>query len=490
MRLRELANRIPGAQVLGSGNTGVARAVQDSRQVRPGDLFVAVSGTKVDGHRFIAQAVEAGARAVAVERVPEPAPAVPMLVVPDAREAIALAAHAIAKDPTKKLKVCGITGTSGKTTTAFLVRSLFEAAGWKTGLLGTVTYSLGGTEIPSEMTTPDAAELAGYFAQMVHNGCKAAVMEVSSHACDQRRIAGIDFNVAAFTNLSPEHRDYHPTMADYAAAKARLFQGLGKHAGAVLNVDDEVGRSFRSLTRARVVTYGLQNPADVTAEDVRLELSGSTFTLVTPRGRIKARTHLVGRHNVQNCLTAAAVGEAMGLPLETIAAGLSALACVRGRLEAVPTGLGPTVLVDYAHKTDALEHCLGTVRDLLKGRGRLIVVFGCGGNRDRQKRPDMARVAERLADRVIVTSDNPRNEEPQTIAAEITSGFSSMDKVTVELDRRAAITLAISEAQPGDAVVIAGKGHETYQIIGETKRPFDDREVAIEVLRGVSTPTT
>jgi UDP-N-acetylmuramoyl-L-alanyl-D-glutamate--2,6-diaminopimelate ligase len=484
MRLRELAKRIPGARVLGSGNTGVARAVQDSRQVRPGDLFVAVPGTKVDGHRFIGQAVELGAKAIVVEHVPDVAPAVPMLVVPDAREALALAAHAIASDPTQHLKVCGVTGTSGKTTTTFLVRSIFQKAGWPTGLLGTVSYITGVSEIPSDMTTPDAADLAGYFAQMVSSGLQAAVMEVSSHACDQRRIAGIHFDVAAFTNLSPEHRDYHPTMADYAAAKARLFQGLDERAGAVLNVDDEVGRSYRSLTRARVVTYGLENPADVTAEDLRLSLGGTTFTLITPRGRIEARTHLLGRHNVQNCLAAAAVGEAMTLPLDTIAAGIDALASVRGRLEAVPADHGPTVLVDYAHKTDALEHCLGTVRNLIEGEGRLIVVFGCGGNRDRQKRPDMARVAERLADRIIVTSDNPRNEQPQAIADEIVRGFTAMDKVTVELDRRAAIALALGEARPGDAVVIAGKGHETYQIIGDTKRPFDDREVALDVLRG------
>jgi UDP-N-acetylmuramoyl-L-alanyl-D-glutamate--2,6-diaminopimelate ligase len=486
MRLRELAERIPGARLMGSGDVGVARAIHDSRHVRPGDLFVAISGTKIDGHQFMAAAVEAGARALVVERVPDVLPSVPMLVVPDAREALALAAHAIASDPTRCLKMCGVTGTSGKTTTTYLIRSIFQAAGWPTGLLGTVSYAIGLREIPSEMTTPDSTELAGYFAQMVSSGLQAAVMEVSSHACDQRRIAGIHFDVAAFTNLSPEHRDYHPTMREYASAKARLFEELDARAVAVLNADDDTSRLFEQITAARVITYGLKHPADVTATNVRMSLAGTTFELVTPRGRTQVRTALLGLHNVQNCLTAAAVGEAMDLPLETIAAGIAALPAVRGRLEAVPSAQPLTVLVDYAHKTDALEHCLGTVRDLVHGKGRLIAVFGCGGNRDREKRPDMAGVAERLADRVIVTSDNPRHEQPQAIADEIVKGFSSMRKVTVELDRRAAIALAISEARPGDAVVIAGKGHETYQIIGDVKRPFDDREVAAEILSGTA----
>jgi UDP-N-acetylmuramoyl-L-alanyl-D-glutamate--2,6-diaminopimelate ligase len=298
---------------------------------------------------------------------------------------------------------------------------------------------------------------------------------------DQHRTAGIRFAVAAFTNLSPEHRDYHPTMEHYRAAKARLFETLEPQATAVLNADDPTSDYFAPRTRASILKYGLHG-ADVTAEDVRLGLTGTDFVLVTPRGRAKMHTGLLGMHNVQNCLTAAGIGEALGLPLETIAAGIAALPAVRGRLEAVPGDRPFAVLVDYAHKTDALEHCLGTVHDLIRGQGRLIAVFGCGGNRDREKRPDMARVAERLADRVIVTSDNPRHEEPGAIAAEIVAGFASMKKVTVELDRRAAIAMALAEARPGDAVVIAGKGHETYQIIGDVKRPFDDRQVAAEIL--------
>ena len=501
MRLKELAQRIAGSRLIGSGEVAVKRAVHDSRRVGPGDLFVALSGRRADGHEFVAAAQEAGAAAAAVERPVDLPRPMPQVVVPDAREALGLAAHALAGDPTGRLMVCGVTGTSGKTTTTYLVRSILERAGWQTGILGTISYCLGDREIPSTMTTPDADELARYFAEMVEEGLEAAVMEVSSHALHQRRTAGIRFKVGVFTNLTAEHMDYHPTMEHYRDAKGLLFGGLSDSASAVLNADDPASVFYGKECRGRVRWYGLDLPtgqagakAEICAEGVRMSLAGSRFTLVTPRGRIDVRMPLMGLHNVRNGLAAAGVGEALDLPLETIAAGLEGVKTVRGRLESVapataggsvPVAPGPfTVLVDYAHKTDALQHALSTVHDLLGGKGRLIVVFGCGGDRDRTKRPAMARVAETLADRVIVTSDNPRSEKPQAIADEIVSGFSSLEKVTVELDRRSAIALAIGEARPGDVVVIAGKGHETYQIIGDVTRPFDDREVAAEILRG------
>jgi len=494
MKLKELARRIAGSRLIGSGEVAVKRAVHDSRRVGPGDLFVALSGRRADGHEFVAAAQEAGAAAAAVERPVDLKRPMPQVVVPDAREALGLAAHALAGDPTGRLMVCGVTGTSGKTTTTYLVRSILERAGWPTGILGTISCVIGDREIPSTMTTPDADELARYFAEMVEEGLKAAVMEVSSHALDQRRTAGIRFRVGVFTNLTAEHMDYHPTMEHYRDAKGLLFAGLSDAASAVLNADDPTSVFYKKGCRARVRWYGLDAKAEIRAEGVRMSLAGSRFTLVTPRGRIDVRMPLVGLHNVRNGLAAAGVGEALDLPLETIAAGLEDVKTVRGRLESVepataggsdPGEPGPfTVLVDYAHKTDALQHSLSAVRDLLDGKGRLIVVFGCGGDRDRTKRPAMARVAETLADRVIVTSDNPRSEKPQAIADEIVSGFSSLEKVTVELDRRSAIALAIGEARPGDVVVIAGKGHETYQIIGDVTRPFDDREVAAEILRG------
>ena len=483
MKLADLAERIPGARLIGPGEVEVRRAVHDSRQVRPGDLFIALEGTQTDGHRFVQPALEAGAAAAVVQReVDLPGPH-PMLVVPDAREALGLCAHALAGDPTHRLTVCGITGTTGKTTTTYLARSIFEEAGRPTGVIGTIGTLIGRREIPSRLTTPDADELASYFAEMVEAGLVAAVMEVSSHALHQRRTAGIAFDVGAFTNLSAEHLDYHQDMISYREAKGMLFAGLAEDAHAVLNADEPASRSFAEATRAGVLWYGLKGRADVTAENVRSDTAGSRFTLVTPRGRAEVRTGLLGTHNVYNGLTAAAIAEAVGLPIETIVAGIEAVRVVRGRLEPVPTDLAFRVLVDYAHKTDALEHALTTVRELVRGGGRLIVVFGCGGDRDRQKRPAMARVAERLADRIVVTNDNPRSEEPQAIADEILAGFASLEKVTVDLDRAGAIAQALGEARHGDVVIIAGKGHETYQIIGGVTRPFDDREVAADVLR-------
>jgi UDP-N-acetylmuramoyl-L-alanyl-D-glutamate--2,6-diaminopimelate ligase len=486
MKLGELAGRVPGSRVVGSADVDVVRAMHDSRRIRPGDLFVALSGATSDGHQFVQPALEAGARAAVVEHEIDLPSRPPLLVVPDAREALALAAHALAGDPTRRLLVCGITGTNGKTTTSFLARGILERSGRPTGVLGTIGYIIGRREIPSQMTTPDADDLAAFFAEMVESGLKAAVMEVSSHALHQKRTLGIDFRVGAFTNLTPEHLDYHKDMISYREAKGILFAGLAPDATAVLNTDDPASRAFAEATAARVLWYGMDAArADVTAEAVEADVRGSAFTLRTPRGKVRVRMPLLGLHNVANALTAAAIGEALAVPLEEIVAGIESVTTVRGRLEPVPTRRPFAVLVDYAHKTDALRHALGTVRDLVRGQGRLIVVFGCGGNRDRFKRPAMAGVAEDLADRIFVTSDNPRNERPEDIVAEIVGGFRAMDKVTVELDRRTAIGLALGEARPGDVVIIAGKGHETYQIIGDVTRPFDDREVASEVLRGL-----
>ena len=480
MKLAELAECVPGSRVLGDAATEVARVVHDSRRVRRGDLFVALVGTQVDGHRFVQAALEAGASAAAVERAIGLPGNPPLLVVPDARQALGLLAQALAGFPTRKLIVCGITGTNGKTTTTYLARGILEKSGRPTGLLGTIQYEMGERRIRSHMTTPDSTELAEYFAQMVEAGLKAAVMEVSSHALVQHRAAGIEFQVGAFTNLTPEHLDYHKDMPSYKQAKGLLFAGLSSEAWAVLNADDPASQAFAESTPAKVLWYGLDHEAEVHAADVVTDLAGSRFTLTVPGGRIEARTPLLGRHNVRNCLTAAAIGAALGIAPETIAGGLEAVTVVRGRLEPVPTDRGFHVLVDYAHTADALQNALGTVRHLVQGR--LIVVFGCGGDRDRLKRPDMAAVAERLADRVILTSDNPRSEDPAAIAAEAAKGFKRPRDVTVELDRRAAIAVALGEAQPGDVVIIAGKGHETYQETSQGIKPFDDRTVAQEIL--------
>ncbi len=480
MRLEELAALVPGARLEGDPATDVARVVHDSRQVRPGDLFVALRGTKVDGHRFVQDAIDAGAAAAVVER-PLPLPRTPPLVIaPDAREAMGLAAHALAGFPTRTLRAVGVTGTNGKTTTTYLLRTVFEVAGWKTGLIGTIEYAVGERRIRSHMTTPDALELADYFAQMVEDGVHAAVMEVSSHALDQRRTAGIEFDVGVHTNVTPEHLDYHKDMPSYLAAKARLFAGLGPEATAVLNADDAACELFASGTRASVLRYGLDRPAEVTAEGLAVDVGGSRFTLVAPSGRTTVRLNLLGRHNVLNALATAAAAEAMGLGLDVMAAGLEAADTVRGRLDPVPSGAPFTVLVDYAHTPDAVKHALRAVREMCGGR--VILVMGCGGERDRTKRPMMAAEAEAAADRVIVTNDNPRGEAPEAIAEEILAGFTRPQAVEVELDRRAAIGLALDAAGPGDLVLIAGKGHETYQETAQGTVPFDDREVARDLL--------
>ena len=485
MNLNELAGRLVGSRVLGSGDVEVVRAVQDSRRVRHGDLFVAMPGMKVDGHEFVAKALAVGARAAVVERPMHLPGNPPLLVVPDARAALSVCAHALVGDPTARLTVCGVTGTNGKTTTTYLIRSILERAGRRTGVIGTIRYLLGGRQVDAPMTTPDADDLAGYFAEMVASGLDSVVMEVSSHALHQQRTAGLRFKAGALTNLTPEHLDYHKTMRNYARAKRILFEGLAPDAVAVAGADAAWARTIVRGTRARQLWFGIRRAADVRAENVGSDVRGSRFTLATPRGRIGVYTELPGTYNIYNCLAAAAVAEGLDMPLEAIAQGIEDVKTIRGRLEPVPTGLPLTVLVDYAHKTEALKQVLSTVRKLVTKPGRLMVVFGCGGNRDRGKRPAMAKVAQRLADRVFVTSDNPRNEKPDEIIKEIVSGFTSMKKVTVEADRRAAIGLALRQARAGDVVIIAGKGHETYQITGDVKRPFDDGRIAAEVLRDI-----
>jgi len=479
--LVKLLAGLPGARRLTPGDPAVSRVVCDSRQVGPGDLFVAVRGVAADGHDFLEQAVRQGAVAVVVER-PEAAPeGVEVVCVPDAREAVACLAHLMAGSPTDTLTVCGVTGTNGKTTTTYLARSILQAAGRRVGLLGTISYQVGGRDIPAPTTTPGPVELAGYLADLVRDGCDTAVMEVSSHALDQRRTAGVRFRVAAFTNLTPEHQDYHKDMPSYRRAKGLLFAGLGPDAVAVLNRDDEASQSFADATAARrIIWYSKRRDAEVAADRIGLSMTGTRFRLRMGDERIDVALRLLGDHNVYNAMTAAGIALALGIPGEHVRAGLEAVGVVPGRLETVDCGQPFAVLVDYAHQDDALERSLETVASL--PHERIIVVFGCGGDRDRTKRPRMAEVAERLADVVIVTSDNPRTEDPEAIIKEIFTGFELPGAVIRQPDREAAIGLAIETARPGDAVVIAGKGHETYQIVGAQRRDFDDRRKAREAL--------
>jgi UDP-N-acetylmuramoyl-L-alanyl-D-glutamate--2,6-diaminopimelate ligase len=446
----------------------IADLAYDSRRVRPGALFVCVPGARVDGHDLAAEAVSAGAVALVCERsLPVP---VPQAIVPSSRAAMAPLGDAFFGQPSETLRVVGITGTNGKTTTAFLVRAIVEAAGASCGLLGTVEQVVGDRSEPVARTTPEAIDLQRTFRRMLDAGDTACSMEVSSHALALHRVDGVRFAAVCFTNLSQDHLDFHPSMEEYFAAKARLFDGGWP---AAVNVDDPYGRRLRAD-----LGYGLGAGAAVTARNVVLAPGGAGFELVTPTGAIAVRTRLRGPFNVANALAAAALGLLLELPLEAIAAGLGAVGGVPGRMEPVEAGQPFQVLVDYAHTPDALEAVLAAARDITDGR--VIVVFGCGGDRDRSKRGQMGAIAAGRADLVVVTSDNPRSEDPDAIIAEIVAGAGR--PVTIEPDRRRAIGVAIAAAHAGDVVVIAGKGHEQGQERNGVVTPFDDRAVAREVL--------
>jgi UDP-N-acetylmuramoyl-L-alanyl-D-glutamate--2,6-diaminopimelate ligase len=451
--------------------TGLAYASGD---VTPGTLFFCVKGFTADGHDFAPHAVERGAAALVCER--PLGLGVPEVIVDDARAAMGPAAARFFGDPTTALEVVGITGTNGKTTTAFLVRHLLEAGGVQTGLLGTVKRVVGGVEEEVERTTPEAIDLQATFRRMLDAGDRACAMEVSSHALELGRADAIQFACRVFTNLTQDHLDFHGTMDAYFAAKRRLFDEPGP---AVVNVDDDYGRRL-AAELDDVVTFGIEREADYRAADVRFDVSRAWFTCRTPDGPLELESPLPGLFNVQNVLAAVAVARTLGVDAGTIAQALRSVGRVPGRFEPVDEGQEFGVLVDYAHTPDSLENVLRAARGIT--RNRLHVVFGAGGDRDRSKRPLMGRAASELADRVIVTSDNPRNEDPEAIADQVMEGTGSGTER--ELDRRRAIALAIESAEPGDVVVIAGKGHEQGQEFEQgRKEPFDDVTVAREALR-------
>ena len=455
----------------------------DSRRMQPDSLFVCVPGTRVDGREFAAKALADGAALVAGEG-PAPAdiPAERWVRLPDARHAIPTLACTFFRNPSHQLAVYAVTGTNGKTTTATLLRAVLAEAGLPCGLLSTVVCDLGDRTEDAAQTTPDATILQAHFAHMLAAGCKAVSIEVSSHALSQHRTEGIRFAAAAFTNLTQDHLDYHRTMESYGLAKRRLFEQLAENPDglAVVNLDDPWGRKLLEWLQESgvpAVTYGLDGAADFRAEAISLAAHATQFRLVTPHGRADLSTSLLGRHNISNMLaTAALASKAIPDPAR-VAHALSRQPPVRGRLERVETSHHPaTIFVDYAHTPDALQHALSTLRELTCGR--LIVVFGCGGDRDRGKRPLMGRIAHDLADIVVLTSDNPRRESPSDILAGILAGMPpKAASVRVHLDRREAIRAALHEATaPGDIVLVAGKGHETSQIFADHTVPFDDRK--------------
>ena len=486
MRLGELLTRAGIDAPDGVGGGVVARLAYDSREVSAGTVFVAIRGERTDGHDYAAAAAKDGAVVVIAERPLADVAGVPVVVVPNTRVALARLArvyHRLDEAFAAGLRVIGITGTNGKTTTTYLLQSIVRAAGHDCGRMGTIDYDLVDRSIPAPLTTPDSLVLSEQLAEMHASGVGWAAMEVSSHGLDQDRVAGIDFSAGVFTNLSGDHLDYHGDMKRYLAAKVRLFSGLSAGAWAIVNADDPHAEGIKAASPRQQLTYGLSSLADVHCQIERIAPAGTSLVLRTPAGTASVSLKLTGRHNVYNALAAAAAAEAMGIELPTIAAGLASLACVPGRLERVDAGDdGPTVLVDYAHTDDALANVLSSLKPLT--RGKLLCVFGCGGDRDRTKRPRMAKVAEAHANTIIVTSDNPRTESPQGIIEEIVAGFSpgQAGKVRVEPDRAAAIAAAIREAKADDVVLIAGKGHEPYQLVGAERLPFDDRDVARKCL--------
>lgn len=461
----------------------------DSRQVQAGGVFVAVAGTQVDGHDYVGQALSCGAKYIVTERAVE---GVDCIITADSAGALGLLAQASFGNPCMSLRNLAVTGTNGKTTVAYMVRSVLEYTGVRCGLIGTIEYSTGGSKRAAPMTTPDAVTIARAAREMVDNGCEYMMIEASSHALSQRRLAGISFTAAAFTNLTGDHLDYHKTEDDYLEAKSRLFVELPPHGMAVLNAESDEAHTIAELIepQRRTFWYGIECDADVRAIVRRMDASGSVFDMAFNQVRERVEIVIPGRHNISNCLAAAGLCLAAGIGLRDIASGLSSLKAVPGRLQPVRCDGARArriqVFVDYAHTDDALKNVLTTLRPVCKGR--LIVVFGCGGDRDKTKRPRMAQVAESLADVVIVTSDNPRTEDPQAIIDDIMQGVTNKkgQEPLVEADRARAIRLAIAQAQADDIVLLAGKGHEDYQIIGTEKRHFSDAEEALKAMESTN----
>jgi UDP-N-acetylmuramoyl-L-alanyl-D-glutamate--2,6-diaminopimelate ligase len=486
MKLAELLDpRNVRGPIPGCDATGLQ---YDSRKIRPGEVFFAFPGEHADGHQFVDAALAAGASAIVSEREAPAGRETVWARVGHGREALAVAALRFYQRPDQRLKLTGVTGTNGKTTTVYLIDSILENAGAVTARLGTIEYKVGFRFYPAVNTTPESLDLVRLLVELEQQGGTHATLEVSSHALELRRIFGMDFHTAVFTNLTRDHLDFHGNMQSYARAKQRLFEGAG---GApprfgVINLDDAIGPEFATLGGFERLLYGSEAGATVRAENVQVDFSGIRFRLKTPRGNVPIASPLKGEFNVHNLLAAAAAGLSLGIDLEGIRQGILMCPPVAGRFEPVDEGQRFLVIVDYAHTDDALQNLIHSARQLLaksKPPGRILTVFGCGGDRDRTKRPLMGEIAGRLSDYVILTSDNPRSEDPLLIINDIRIGLQRGEaRFDTEPDREAAIRKILVEARRGDIVLIAGKGHETYQRIGEKSIPFDDREVARKVL--------
>jgi len=486
MKLSEVFRGIETVVPAGAGELEIRQVVCDSRKVELRALFFALQGAKANGNTFIRDAVAHGAAVIASE---EAAPAVlpgtvAWVKVPDARKALAIAAANFYGHPANALQLVAVTGTNGKTTTTSLIDAIVKASGAKTGLFGTIAYHTPLGDYPAPNTTPESVDLQGFFAEIRDAGGRYAALEASSHSLSMDRLWGCHFSAAVFTNLTREHMDYHKTFEDYFAAKKKLFEGTGAGAPdcAVINTDDEFGKRLAGLAK-KTLSYGLEPGADLTTKKFQLSFNGLTFTAQTPNGKVQVTSSLVGRINVYNILAAIGAAQAIGLSNEVIETGIRNLESVSGRFQRIDLGQPFLVIVDYAHTDDALENLIRTAREL-NPKGRIITLFGCGGEKDRTKRPVMGEVTGRLSDLTILSSDNPRSEDPLRIISDIIVGLQKTNgKYLIEPDREKAIGVAMEEAGAGDIVLLAGKGHENYQMLDDRTEEFDDREMARSALR-------
>ncbi len=486
LRLKEILSFHPFAQQFSAlYDIEINNLKMDSREIKKGDLFVCISGFTVDGHHYVDEAVKNGAAVIVAER--DIQAKVPVVIVPDTIRFLAMAAAKFYQYPTNQVPLIGVTGTNGKTTVTYLLEQIFKYHGKKTGVIGTIQMKIGEDVFPVDNTTPDALFLQNTIRKMIDSGVKQVIMEVSSHALDQGRVYGCDYNTAIFTNLSQDHLDYHDSMDDYLRAKSLLFAQLGSgyHSNnrkyAVINLDDGASSKLIRSTAQKVITYGIDNEAMIMAKSITLTPTGTKFLLCTPNGNTEINSQLIGKFNVSNMLAASAAALVNEVPLSIVKKALETIQGVTGRFELVNHENSFSVIVDYAHTPDSLENVLTTIREFAKRK--VYVVVGCGGDRDRSKRPLMAQIALKYADEAIFTSDNPRTENPDIILNDMISGVTNSEgKYQVIPDRRKAIYKAISQATEHDIILIAGKGHETYQQIGHVKHHFDDREVAKEAL--------
>lgn len=463
------------------GDLKIKGLSDNSNTINPGDLFIAVKGSNSDGHDFAKAALEKGAIAVVIEKDMKDIDSSKKIIVEDTKTALSLIADNFYNHPLKKLKIIGITGTNGKTTVSYILEKALNKNKINCGLIGTINYKLKERVIKASNTTPGNLELFKLFSDMAKEGLGYVSMEVSSHALSQDRVRGIDFNKAVFANISGDHLDYHRTFKNYLEAKLTLFRKLNKDAAAIINSDDRHSKYFKDATKGRIISYGIKNKSEIMGRDIKVTPDYSQFLLVTPKGSIRIKTPLIGIHNVYNALAASCVLFDEGFGLKEIKEGIEALELVEGRLEKIDIGQDFKVYVDFAHTEDALFNVLSSLRPLTKKR--LIVIFGCGGDRDRTKRPKMGKVVSELSDYFIITSDNPRSEDPKGISDEILDGIKQGPRLfDVILDRRLAIEKAINMAEAGDVVIIAGKGHEDYQIFKDKTVIFSDRKVAEDFL--------